>query len=234
MKGTNTAQASTDPRYLPISAEDMLSNWEKLLKIIDKTITGSRKEALLALYNKLSDRMVMAPASSKEHFHNACPGGYVDHILRVIKFSLKVKNLWQETGATIDFTDEELIFSALNHDLGKIGSMEEDCYLEETSDWHRKNQGSAYKVNGKLDFMIIPDRSLFLLQQNGIPVTQKEYLAIKLHDGTYEECNKPYYVSFNPDSKLRSNLVHVLHQADFLASKVEYDTWKLSKTVTNK
>ena len=36
----------------------------------------------------------MAPASAKEHYHNAMYGGYVDHILRVVDLSLKVKELW--------------------------------------------------------------------------------------------------------------------------------------------
>ena len=45
----------------------------------------------------------------------------------------------------------------------------------------------------------------------------------------YDESNKPYFLSYNPDSRLRSNIVHILHQADFLASKIEYDTWKSSK-----
>lgn len=217
---------------MELTAEQISQNWGKLLTIVEKKITGERKDRLLALYNKLEDRMILAPASGKEHYHNAFPGGYVDHVIRVTLCALKVKALWEDMGAAIDFTDEELVFSALNHDLGKIGSTEEDCYQEETSDWHRKNQGSMYKINSKLDFMLIPDRSLFLLQEHGITVTQKEYFAIKLHDGMYDESNKPYFVSYNPDSRLRSNIVHVLHQADFLASKIEYDTWKSSKKNT--
>jgi hypothetical protein len=67
---------------------------------------------------------------------------------------------------------------------------------------------------------------MFILQQNGIKMSEKEFLAIKLHDGLYDDVNKPYYMSFNPDSKLRTNLVYILHQADFLASKIEYDRWK--------
>lgn len=76
--------------------------------------------------------------------------------------------------------------------------------------------------------MLIQDRSLFTLQQAGISINEKEYLAIKLHDGLYDDVNKPYYISFNPDSKLKTNLVYILHNADFLASKIEYDTWKAS------
>jgi hypothetical protein len=170
----------------------------------------------------------MAPASGRPTFHNAFPGGYVDHVNRVVHCALKTKVLWQEMGATIDFTDEELVFTALNHDLGKIGAEGKPYYLPQTDKWRQDKLGELYTHNSDLSYMLIQDRSLFTLQQNGIQVNEKEYLAIKLHDGLYDDVNKPYYLSFNPDSKLRTNLVYILHQADFLASKIEYDTWKQS------
>jgi len=33
-------------------------------------------------------------------------------------------------------------------------------------------------------------------------------------------------MSFSPDAKFKTNLVYILHNADFLASKIEYDAWK--------
>jgi hypothetical protein len=170
--------------------------------------------------------MIMAPASGKPSFHNAFAGGYIDHVNRVVHCALKTKALWEEMGATIDFTDEELVFSALNHDLGKIGYIGQPNYIPQTDQWRKDKLGEVYVHNTELPFMLIQDRSLFLLQKNKIEMTEKEFLAIKLHDGLYDEVNKPYYITFNPDSKLRTNLVHILHQADFLASKIEYDTWK--------
>jgi hypothetical protein len=149
----------------------------------------------------------------------------------VVHCALKVKGLWEEMGSTIDFTDEELVFSALNHDLGKIGAQEQPYYLPQTDKWRQDKLGEIYTHNKDLSYMLIQDRSLFTLQQNQIPVSEKEFLAIKLHDGLYDDVNKPYYISFNPDSKLRTNLVYILHQADFLASKIEYDTWKATGEV---
>lgn len=212
-----------------LSAEQIEKNWGKYLKIVDTFITSDRKEKLLALYEELSEEMVTAPASGKVAYHNAFPGGYVDHIIRVVQCSLHIKGLWEQMGAKIDFTDEELVFSALNHDLGKMGFKGEPNYIPQTDKWRQEKLGEAYGNNPKLPFMLIQDRSLFLLQSKGIQLSEKEYLAIKLHDGLYDDVNKPYYISFNPDSKMRTNLPHVLHQADFLASKVEYDTWKSKK-----
>ena len=33
-------------------------------------------------------------------------------------------------------------------------------------------------------------------------------------------------MTYNPDWELRSNIFHILHQADMMATKIEYDTWK--------
>lgn len=214
-----------------LTAEQIQKNWDKHLKIVDTFLTGQRKEKLKALYVSLADNMVMAPASSKPSYHNAFPGGYIDHVNRVVHCALKIKTLWEEMGSTIDFTDEELVFAALNHDLGKIGTLENSYYIPQTDKWRQDKLGEIYTHNKDLSYMLIQDRSLFTLQQNQIPITEKEYLAIKLHDGLYDDVNKPYYISFNPDSKLRTNLVYILHQADFLASKIEYDTWKASGEV---
>lgn len=211
-----------------LSAEQIQSNWDKHLRILDTFITGDRKEKLKSLYESLAEEMILAPASGKPSFHNAFPGGYIDHVNRVVHCAFKSKELWEAMGATIDFTDEELVFAALNHDLGKIGFRGQPNYLPQTDVWRKDKLGEEYVYNKDLSFMLIQDRSLFILQQNGIAMNEKEYLAIKLHDGLYDDVNKPYYLSFNPDSKFRTNLVYILHQADFLASKVEYDTWKSS------
>jgi len=62
---------------------------------------------------------------------------------------------------------------------------------------------------------------LYYLQKANIPVSENEYLAIKLHDGLYEEGNKPYYITFSEDTAIKSNLPYIIHQADLLASRIE-------------
>ena len=42
----------------------------------------------------------------------------------------------------------------------------------------------------------------------------------------YDDSNKPYFVSYNPSSALQINLPYVLHHADMMASRIEYETWK--------
>ena len=209
-----------------LTAEQIQMNWETLIDVINKHIGDDRKENLMKFYDDFKDRMMFAPASAKAAFHNAMPGGYVEHILHIVENSLQLKELWEKNGAEINFTDEELVFAALHHDLGKVGDLEHDYYIPQDSEWHRKNRGEIYKHNPSLQYMKVPDRGLWLLQHYGVKVTDKEYIGIKLTDGMYDEANKSYLMSYNPDFGLRSNMPHILHQADMMSTYIESDQWK--------
>ena len=209
-----------------LTPEQIQHNWSNLRQLIDANFEGERLEKLNEMYDYFEERMMFAPASGKEHFHNAHAGGYVEHVIHVTTSALKIKDVWEQTGATINFTDEELIFAALHHDLGKVGDLADDYYTPNDSDWHRKNQGLIYKHNPNLQFMTVTDRALFLLQHFGIVLSDNEYIGLRLTDGLYEEANKSYYIGYSPDRALRSNIAYILHQADMMATHIEYDFWK--------
>lgn len=208
---------------MELTAEQIKQNWDTLMEYIGFYIEQPRKDKVLEFYKKFEDRLIMMPASSKVAYHNCFAGGYVDHVNRVIESSLKLSSVWKEMGITQNYTDEELVFSALNHDLGKMGNKDEVAYLPNPSQWHIDNRGELYTHNTKLTFMSVPDRSLYLLTQHGIEYSENEYLAIKLHDGVYDEANKPYLMSYMPETKPRTSLVHILHHADMLAARVEFE-----------
>ena len=205
-----------------IDENKILGNWESLIKIIENSFTGDRKEKLLELYNSLEDRMSIAPASGIVHCHNCFAGGYVDHVLRVIECAQKISDVWIDLGVVKNWTDEELIFSALNHDLGKIGDMEHDYYIPNQSEWHRKNQGKLYIFNPELNYMSVPDRSLYLLANAGIEYTYNEAMSIRLHDGLYDDANVQYLKTFNKDKEVKSHLPTIIHHADHMASRIEH------------
>ena len=102
-----------------LTAEQIQSNWEEFCENINTHISSPRKEKLLEFYEKYADRIMMMPAAHKKEYHNAFPGGYVEHVNRVVRCALKQAKLWEEEGADMStFTTEELVFSAINHDLG--------------------------------------------------------------------------------------------------------------------
>jgi hypothetical protein len=213
-----------------LTAEQIQDNWNELMRVIETNISSPRKEKLKAFYEQYADRLMLMPAAHKKEYHNAFPGGYVEHVLRVIRCAIKQANLWEDEGADMStFTTEELIFSALNHDLGKMGSEDEDSYVPQTDQWRKDKLGEDYMFNTKVPFSSVPDRGLFMLQSHGIQYTFNEMIAIQTHDGLYDEGNKKYLMSFMPEQKPRTSLPFILHQADLMAARIEFEREWLPK-----
>ena len=214
-----------------LEAEKIKENWEKYRAIVNVNFP-TRKDALNRMYDDFEERMVFMPASSIAHFHNAFAGGYVDHILRVIDCATTLYETWSNMGSDMSgYTMEELVFAAMHHDLGKVGFPGEgnEVYQVETSDWHRKNQNKMYRHNENIPFAMVPDLSIWLLQEYGVKLSWNEYQAIKIHDGMYDEANKPYFVARSAQAKLKTNLPVILHHADHMAAQIEYERWKNGK-----
>ena len=209
-----------------LTPEQIENNWHDLIDLINTTFEGERLDKLIKMYDYFEERMCLAPASGKEHYHNCYAGGYVEHVLHVVELSKQITGLWKQNGATINFTMEELVFAALHHDLGKVGDLAEDYYTPQDNDWWIKNRGEYYKHNPNLQYMTVTDRALFLLQHFGVSMSENEYLGLKLTDGLYEESNKSYYIGYAPERALRTNIAYILHQADMMATHIEYDEWK--------
>jgi len=209
-----------------LTAEQIQKNYDKHLKIINHYLETNRAVQCHNMIKHMEDTYVMAPASGKTWYHNAFAGGYVDHVNRVVEFAIAQHNLYEKMGGTVDYTQEQLVFAALFHDLGKIGDGDRPNYIPQTDKWRQDKLSEMYTYNPDLDFMLIPDRSLFILQKFGVKVDQKEFLGIRCHDGVFDKANEAYFFSNVESSRQKTALVSVLHTADFLASKVEYDMWK--------
>lgn len=219
---------------MKLTEQQILNNWETFRANINQ-LFPERADALNKIYDEMSERICMMPASGVEYYHNAMAGGYVDHVLRVAKCAEHLYQAWKDMGADMTgYELQELLFAAYHHDLGKVGFPGEgnENYLPNDSEWHRKNQGKIYTHNPKLPFTLVPDLSIFLLHNYGVQITWNEFLAIRIHDGMYDDANKAYYLSRNKDSKLRTNMQVILHHADHMAAMIEYDNWKNQSNAT--
>jgi len=219
---------------MQLTAEQIQSNWVEFIGYIEDHIQSPRKEKLIEFYQKYEDRLVLMPAAHKKEYHNAFPGGYIDHVNRVITGALHLHTLWGKMGADLNtYTKEELVFSALNHDLGKMGDEENDSYIPQTDEWRRNKLGEDYMFNTKVPFASVPDRGLFLLQSHGIPYSFNEMITIQTHDGLYDEGNKKYLMTYMPEQKPRTSLPFIVHQADLMAARIEFEREWLPKLLGN-
>jgi hypothetical protein len=205
--------------------EQLQANYEKFIAGLEKVFEGERLEKLLHMYSmdELGPNLLLSPASGNKYYHNAYEGGYIDHVMNVARNSLRMMKLYQEAGGVIDFTQEELLFAAFHHDLGKLGDKGNLHYVSNDSQWHVKNRGEFYKRNTELSYLTATDRTFLLLNKYGIQFTENEYFGIKLTDGMYDEDNVKYYKVFDVSKFLKTNIQYILHWADHMSTTIERD-----------
>lgn len=204
--------------------EHIDAQYNRVLTIIAETFEPARVTALLALYKDFEKQIKEAPASAKVHYHNAYPGGYLDHVLHVHDIALKMAGLYLNpiAGGVQNFTKAELVFAALHHDLGKIGDEEGPYYIVEHDNyWIRK--GSTYKYNDEgRQFTTVYERTIYLLQKYGVTLTRTEMVTIKLTDGLYDDANKKYFMAPQKYA-MTTALPYLMHWSDHMATIAEKD-----------
>lgn len=192
------------------NSEDIVTkNIEKVNKLIAMFPDG-RREKVNEMMNQVGEEYFLAPASTRESFHNAFPGGLCAHSLNV------VGNLWmlQKSICPDKWPKHKLAFVGLFHDLGKVGVDEQKRYVPNENKFQRTEWGKIYKTNESMPYMTTSDGSLYTLQKYGINLDYEEWLAIKLNDGQYDPSNKEYMMK-EPDLAL------LLHWADLWTTKSE-------------
>jgi hypothetical protein len=146
--------------------------------------------------------------------------------MNVCKNSHGMMKQFQASGGVVDFEIEELMFAALHHDLGKLGDGTKPYYIPQDNDWARKNKNEQFIQNGELHYMDVTHRALWLLNQYGIPYTQKEMIGIMLADGLYNKANEKYFISYSEDYQLKTELPYLLHWADHMSCRIENSEYK--------
>lgn len=174
--------------------EFIKKNYDKTIAIINEMIKSDRKQKILDLFNFFDERYATCPASNQKIYYSAFPGGLAYHNLSVLQCLGRLASMM----AKDEFNNESLIVISFLHNIGLLGNKDKEYFLVQTSDWH-KQQGIMYSINPKIDFVKVPHRSLFLLQEFDILLSKDEYMTILLQDGREDDSNKNYCYK---DSKL--------------------------------
>ena len=189
---------------MQLEFEKIKTNWNTFESLCKKAYP----EQINELLEVLGDRICMAPASQRLDQFGAYPGGLVEHALTVTSYMRKLVATYE-----LDLDIKSVLRVGLLHELGKIGDLDEDLFLEQDSKWHQEKLGQMYKYNEDLPKVAIPHLSLYLLQHFGINLTKDEWVSIHLSQGSHLEENR-FYVRNEP------MLAVVLQQAkQFVISK---------------
>jgi len=177
------------------------SNWktyESLLRRLDD-------DSLDNMLSEMSERICVCPASMKLDQYGCLPGGLVQHALDVTA-TMRVFNDAHSLGLPVT----SILKVGLLHDIGKVGDLQNDYFLPQESDWHREKLGQMYRYNEEIQKMSISHRSLFLLQNFGVKISEEEWIAIQLSQGSHFEENR-FYARSEP------TLALILQQAKSLS-----------------
>lgn len=150
----------------------MLSK-EQIEKNKKKFLETSKKYNVLTkeLEEFLGEELFVAPASPMLDAYSCYPGGLVDHLLKVCKYSIQINDLLPET---IKVDKNSLIKVSILAQIGKTF-----LFKFNESEWHRKTLGKMYEYrDGEIIAMTVGERSAFYATKFKVELTEDEYQAI--------------------------------------------------------
>ena len=219
---------------MKLRVEDLQERMQYIRDHVESFNTEERATALNKMYDHFEERMMLAPASSTDYFHNCWAGGYIDHVMNITEAGKKLFKLYQDFGFNLSYELDSVIFCTMHHDLGKLGDGTEPYYIPQDSEWHQKNKKEYFTHNPKLQYFDVTDRAFWLLNKYGITYTQKEQLGIMMADGLYNEATKKYWVSYNEDFQLKTDLPYIIHWADNMSTRQENSEYRLKNGMYDK
>lgn len=194
----------TDTEYRAQGTNWLEANTAKVEAIIAMLPEPKRTQVAALMAGHYGEAFMTAPASTRRMFHYAFDCGLVAHSLNVVRNTLKVAEaLYPGRWPTW-----KLAFVALFHDFGKCD------FYEPTRETWKEKKGEFYDVKTSGVFMPNAEKSVWLLQNQGVILDADEAQAIRLNDGMGPAENKGY--SFREDL-----LSLVVHTADHHAMRQE-------------
>lgn len=136
---------------------------------------GSKAGNLPEFLDKNSERIMLAPASTKREYTCCHPGGLVEHSLRVLQNVAKLRQVYNLTET---ISTSSVILVSLFHDIGKVGTDNKDYYVDNTSDWHRDKLGIYYNVAERFQHIPASQLSLMQLAKQNVEIDMDEWYAI--------------------------------------------------------
>ncbi len=165
------------------------TNWDTYEKLCNK----AAKHGMPDLIKALGERLITTPYSTHEKDSGCYAGGLIENALETTSKMRKLASSFE-----LDINTGSILKVGLLHEIGKVGTLENDLFVEQDSSWHREKLGQFYKYNENVPKSTIPDRTLCLLQHFGITLTNDEFYAIRLSQGSHLEENR-FYVGTEPD-----------------------------------
>lgn len=168
-----------------------------------------------------------APAA-KGH-HDACDGGLYRHSKYMYESLLKINELFDG-----QYSKETLFLVAFGHDLCKVGMYKDkDQYYKEYDETAKREiwkTRPGYEIQDKFP-VGHGEKSIIIMVQHGVQLTEEEMLAIRWHMGSFEVgvMLDPIVRGSYEAAQNLSPLVRITHCADLLAVTLSVKAENIAK-----
>ena len=153
--------------------EKIENNWN----IYSKLLNRLRDDNIDKMLEIIGERLILAPANPRKHQYGCEPGGLISSSLSLVS-TLKSLNEYYNK----EYDIKSLYKVALLHDLGRLGTSTKDWLIPQESEWHQEKLGEFYRYNDELPRMTPTQRTLMMLLEFGVALSQDEFLAISSID----------------------------------------------------
>ncbi len=166
------------------------------------------------LIEELGQRLVSATYSTKIDDGYCGPGGIIKFALDSFSIANKfAKSIENETPPPV-ISKKSLALITLLFPLGRLGDLENEQFVDQTSDWHRNKLGQLYEYNEKCPKMSVPHRTLFLLQHYGVKISAEEMIGIICSTGMHFEENKFYLHNISELVQLCTHAIDIAYERE--------------------
>jgi hypothetical protein len=189
-----------------MDTEKLLENFQKYANLLEKYFPNPGTSKFLEDYGI---RLTTAPRGLKDADGGA-PGELINFLLRVTLTANDHSKAIEARVGSGSIDRKSIARICLIHELGKLGSPEEELFIVQESQWHKEKLGQNFKYNENCPKMSTSHRTLCLLQTYGINITANEWVAILTSQGMQYPENA-FYGNSLPD------IAKVLHFARSIA-----------------
>lgn len=190
------------------------------IKFFDKELTGTKRPGIDKIIAWLhTTDFYTAPASTR--FHGAKKGGLLDHSISVYYNLLTLReNIDFDKDSEHTINNQSIAVAALLHDVCKADlykTSTRNVKNEKTGQWEKQ---PYYTIDDQCP-LGHGEKSVILLQQHGLQLTENEIYAIRWHMGGFDETGRAYGGAMALSNAMsRCRLLVLLHMADLAASYI--------------
>jgi len=190
-----------------MDTEKLLDNFQKYAGLLKKYYPEEGTDKFL---EEFGVRLTTAPRGMTEE-EGGVPGELINFLLKTTLIASDHSKTIETRMGENSVDRKSVTRVCLVHELGKLGSREEDLFVTQESQWHREKLGQNFKYNEKCQKMSTGHRTLCLLQEYGMTVTPDEWISILTSQGMQYPENA-FYGNSLPD------IAKVLHFARSITS----------------